>query len=276
VTWVNGNNFSIYRGNNRDAYSIVSQNKVNHVITDPPYGDTVHSEERVARDDNRQVSAVPLPFDKLSHDDICGMAQFCETFDGWALIFCQTEQISHYRSVFEGRTLNRIRYFRPMVWIKPDAKPNLRGNGPGIGHETIQAYWCGKEAQRWNGGGKVGVFHHTRNRRTDGSFKHPTEKPVPLMKELVRLFTNPGDTIFDPFMGCGSTGVAAVELGRKFIGIERDEKYFNEAHRRLREAASPNLLLPADPKIPTLFGDPEFGSWRRKARQAKEKTDADR
>ena len=62
---------------------------------------------------------------------------------------------------------------------------------------------------------------------------HPTQKPVKVLKHLVRLATKPGDLILDPFMGVGSTGVAALELGRRFIGIEIDPLYFQAARKRI-------------------------------------------
>ena len=71
---------------------------------------------------------------------------------------------------------------------------------------------------------------------------HPTQKPISLLRELVRKTT--GETIFDPFMGSGTTGVAAVNLGRRFIGIEIEPKYFDIACRRISDAlARPDLFI---------------------------------
>ena len=69
----------------------------------------------------------------------------------------------------------------------------------------------------------------------DGGRWHPTQKPVALMKWCIEQAGNP-QTILDPFMGSGTTGVAAVQMGRKFIGIERDPKYFEIACRRIEDA----------------------------------------
>ena len=66
--------------------------------------------------------------------------------------------------------------------------------------------------------------------------EHPTQKPMDLMAYLVRLSVRPGAVCLDPFMGSGTTGVACVELGRRFIGIELDEKYFDIACRRIEQA----------------------------------------
>jgi site-specific DNA-methyltransferase (adenine-specific) len=75
---------------------------------------------------------------------------------------------------------------------------------------------------------------------------HPTQKPVPLMEWLVQTYSNKGDIILDPYMGSGSTGVAAVKHGRKFIGIERSKEYYEIAKERC-EAAKNDFK-------PTLFG----------------------
>ena len=67
---------------------------------------------------------------------------------------------------------------------------------------------------------------------------HPSQKPIHLITELVESLTQPGDTILDPFMGSGTTGVACVEIGRNFIGIEIDADYFAIAQRRISDAQS--------------------------------------
>ena len=69
---------------------------------------------------------------------------------------------------------------------------------------------------------------------------HPTQKPVPLLEYLIKTYTNEGDLVLDNCMGSGSTGVACVNLNRKFIGIEMDEKYFNIAKDRINKAMKDN------------------------------------
>ena len=66
---------------------------------------------------------------------------------------------------------------------------------------------------------------------------HPTEKPITLLEYLIKTYTNEGETILDNCMGSGSTGVAAVNTGRSFIGIELDDHYFEVAKQRIEEAA---------------------------------------
>lgn len=87
-------------------------------------------------------------------------------------------------------------------------------------------------------------------RERDIAREHPTQKPVDVMKWCIEHIPEPSQTILDPFMGSGTTGVACVKLGRKFIGIEREPKYFEIACRRIREAyAQPDFLItPPEPQ----------------------------
>ena len=89
-----------------------------------------------------------------------------------------------------------------------------------------------KGKAKWiNNIGSSKTAHHFDN--IIGSKQHPTEKPVDLMKFYIENSTNFGDIVLDPFMGSGSTGVACVETGRSFIGIELDSEYFQIAKRRI-------------------------------------------
>lgn len=81
---------------------------------------------------------------------------------------------------------------------------------------------------RWNGGGNRAVW--TCNVEHG---EHPTQKPLPLLETWIADFTDPGETILDPFAGSGTTGVACIRLGRNFIGWEKDPKYHAAAMRRL-------------------------------------------
>lgn len=67
---------------------------------------------------------------------------------------------------------------------------------------------------------------------------HPTQKPVPLLEYLIKTYTNEGETVLDNCMGSGSTGVACINTGRNFIGIEKDDHYFEVATNRINEAAA--------------------------------------
>lgn len=238
-------------GQNTDVYPLLGQ--VDHMITDPPYGAEVHTAARHTRGTDGVVTVKAIPFPPLAAFDRDALAQFAATKikGGWSLICSQPEQIHEWREASRAATRDdaTMKYFRAMAWVKPDGQPNFSGNGPAMGYEVIQSYWCGPGQSKWNGGGKTCVFTHVK--RHTGS--HPTEKPLPLMRELVTLFTNPGDIVFDPFMGSGSTGVACLELGRRFIGCERDPTYYATACKRLAAAAQVVPLYAEKAKPVALF-----------------------
>jgi len=212
--------------------------KVDSVITDPPYEAEAHTRQRRVRrgahsvgiDDRAALSPSlsfePLSFEPLSFEQRAEYGKhIAKLTKRWALVFCQCEAAHLWR-----RELEPLAYRRTAVWVKPDAMPQFSGDRPGMGYESIV---CCHAAGRstWNGGGRVGVFIHNKN--SGGKHDHQTQKPVPLMVELLTLFTDSRETILDPFMGSGTTGVACMNLGRKFIGIEVEEKYFDIACRRI-------------------------------------------
>ena len=77
------------------------------------------------------------------------------------------------------------------------------------------------------------VFHYSNSRRLTA---HPTEKPLDFMKLIVRVSSNEGDLVLDPFMGSGTTAAAASELGRRFLGFELEEAYIKMANARMKDA----------------------------------------
>lgn len=105
---------------------------------------------------------------------------------------------------------------------------------------TDRAYFSEAEAAWMSKGQSVRIFKHCWqgfSRASENSqHYHPTQKPVVLMQWCIELISKPGDTILDPFMGSGTTGVACVQLNRNFIGIEIDETYYRIAEKRIREA----------------------------------------
>lgn len=219
--------------------------KVDAVVTDPPYEAEAHSEKRRSRIDGVPQIA-QLPFAAISVEQRSLIAEWsAANCSGWFLGFCQAEAVSIWRDELERAG---AKYKRAMVWCKPDSAPQFNGQMPAQGYESMALAWCGVGHSDWNGGGRRGFFVIPQGTGRVGG--HPTEKPVPLMTELVALFSDSGDTILDPFMGSGTTGVACVKLGRKFIGIEIEPRYFDIACRRIEEAyAQPDMFVsPPAPK----------------------------
>ena len=205
---------------------------VDHVISDPPYEAVMQNKWGVLSRNapSSHVRHEEIGFDAIDEirEDVArAVAAAC---GGWAVLFCMAEGVRAWRDALEAAG---VRYKRAMVWIKPDAMPQFNGQGPSTGHEMMVSAWCGGGHSSWNGGGRPGVF--TYNKNTPDSV-HPTQKPLPLMRQLVHLFSNDGQTVLDPFMGSGTTGVACVQQGRPFVGIERNPDHFASACKRIEQA----------------------------------------
>jgi site-specific DNA-methyltransferase (adenine-specific) len=123
-------------------------------------------------------------------------------------------------------------------WTKPYPPPAAPGNWWPSAFELAVygyrpgAYFGDDDPARSN------VFRYDALRNGNGEKNgHPTQKPIALMQRIANAITRPGAAIIDPFMGSGTTGVAALRLGRKFTGIEIDERWFDIACRRIEAEA---------------------------------------
>jgi hypothetical protein len=219
---------------------------VAHVITDPPYEAEAHTKARrslrgggSSRKYRSEVRAIDAPleisFEAITEEDRLRVArEFGRLASRWTLNFCQVEAVAVWRFALHCGGLDWV---RGGAWVKPNGAPQFTGDRPAQGFECIAiAHQPGRK--RWNGGGSHGVWIHpieVAGVAGGGSAgrDHPTQKPVPLMLDLVSDFTDPDELILDPFAGSGTTGVAALRLGRRFIGIEKDEKYAAIARERL-------------------------------------------
>lgn len=217
-----------------------------HIIGDPPYEDELHGAfgRKIQRNDGehlpRNVNMLkPIEFDGVNADRASIAAACVRASAGWVILFTLAEGVRAWRDDIQAAG---GKWDTTCFWIKPDSSPRFNGQGPARGAECFVTAWAGKGYRRWNGGGKRGIYTHCVNTGRQG--EHPTEKPVPLMMDLVADFTQPGQTICDPFMGSATTGVACARMGRRFIGIERNPKWFDLACRRVEEAyRSPDLFI---------------------------------
>lgn len=221
---------TLYLGDCREILPTLG--KVGAVIGDPPYEAVMQQKWGVLSKQapSSHVRHEVIGFDAIDHmrDEVAAAA--VKACQGWLVFFCMAEGVRAWRDAIEA---TGARYKRAMVWVKPDAMPQFNGQGPSVGHEMMVSAWCGTGHSKWNGGGKPGTFIYTKN--TQGAV-HPTQKPLPLMLELVELFSFEGDTVCDPFMGSATTGVACVKRGRKFFGIEQNVEHFDGACRRIEAA----------------------------------------
>jgi len=245
--------WTLNHGDCLEGLRTLADKSVDVTITDPPYEAEVHGAGRRVRDPGgakgaskyRKCVDAPLPFAAISEGLRGGVAlEIARVTKRWTLVFCQVEASQRWAQALIAGGLD---YVRTMVWIKPDGQPQFTGDRPGIGYESIVVAHA-KGRKRWNGGGRLGVLEFCKNVTHEKS-PHPTTKPLPLMRELVSLFTDTGELVLDPFAGSGSTLVACKQLGRRAIGWELDRNYFEIAQRRINgDEAKPR------PEQPSLFG----------------------
>jgi DNA modification methylase len=211
--------------------STIADKSIDVVITDPPYEAEAHTSQRLVARAGGRLAVEPLTFPPITEDERADSSrQMARVARRWILVFCQVEAAMKWRAALEAAGAV---YKRTCLWVKPDGKPQYSGDRPGIGYESIVACHAPGRS-RWNGGGSHGVF--IVNKSGDVRTGHQTQKPLALMELLVRLFSNPGEVILDPFAGSGTTGVAAIRLGRRFLGWEMSSRYVRMAQRRLMAA----------------------------------------
>jgi site-specific DNA-methyltransferase (adenine-specific) len=168
-----------------------------------------------------------------------------------------------------GMAMQQIgfRILNDIVWEKPAPPPNLGCRC--FTHSTEILLWAtkarkgGKDRHKFNydvmkaeNGGKQmkNVWRFATPSDDEKRYgKHPTQKPVALIARCLRATTDPGDIVLDPFTGSGSTGVAALKLGRHFIGCEQDKTYALLAARRLNDTVPGDLdMVDSDASSPAM------------------------
>ena len=202
---------------------------VDCVLTDPPYSVETHDGARTGGLENELVDFEPVAPEWLRRVLIeCGRLT-----NRWVVATMDWRHIAE----FAKDPPDGLRFVRFGVWVKPNGAPQFTGDRPGPGWEGIAFLHRADSKLKWNGGGRSSVFTVPKE-----CGEHPTMKPGRLLRDFCRLFANRGDTILDPFCGSGSTGVAALQEGMNFIGIEKEAKYVEIARRRIGAEAAQGKL----------------------------------
>lgn len=223
---------TLYCGDCREILPTIG--KVDAVLTDPPYDEFTHAGALVK---SERYGEFGVEFAALS--DLAFVRPLISNTENWLLFFCGLEMLGKYQAEAPEK------YVRGAFWDRVSNAPQISGDRPAQGGEGIAIFHGRRKNMKWNGGGRAGLFRHLVER---GNKEHPTQKPLSLIEELVGLFSIEGQSVLDPFMGSGTTGVAAVKLGRKFIGIEIEPKYFDIACRRIEQATKQQDLFIEKPK----------------------------
>jgi len=196
---------------------------VNVTLTDIPYGE-------VNRKDNGLRNLNKTNADITTFELDAFLKEVYRVTSGTIIIFCGQHQLSEIKNFFQAKQDKHKGTVRQLIWKKTNPSPM---NGKHIYLSGIEnAVWFKKRGATFNANCKNTVFEYPCGRNK----LHPTQKNLELMKELLLDNSNEGDIIFDPCMGSGTTGVAAIQTNRKFIGVELDDNSFEIAETRLASA----------------------------------------
>jgi modification methylase len=231
------------------------------VFADPPYNLQLAGE--LTRPDQSRVDAVDDHWDKFA--SFADYDRFTRAWLGECRRALKPDGalwvIGSYHNIFRvGAILQDLGFWilNDIVWRKTNPMPNFRGRRFTNAHETL--IWAGRDASSkytFNYEA-MKIFNDDLQMRSDwtlplctggerlkgegGGKLHPTQKPEALLQRVLLSSSKPGDLVLDPFFGTGTTGAVARQLGRSFIGIEREEPYAEAARERI-DAVEP---LPAD------------------------------
>lgn len=207
--------------------------KVDHIITDPPYN--ISKANNFSTMKNPRTGVDFGTWDNGDFDLFSWIKPYSEILkkDGSFIIFCSYIFISN---IIKSLETNSMVVKDVIVWQKSNPMPR------NIERRYVQdmefAIWAVKKNSKWsfnkpeNAPYLRSLFKYPLAKPINGK-RHPTQKNLELVEELIRIHTNLDELILDPFMGSGTTGVASIRQGRRFIGIELDNDHFEFARERL-------------------------------------------
>ena len=209
----------LHLGDCLDVMQGIPDGSVDMVLSDIPYGEVSQKSSGLRKLDRGNADACEIDLTKMVFESV----RVCH---GSQYIFCGTEQISIVVTLFKSYGLTT----RVGAWEKTNPSPM---NGTRLWLSGLEfCVFARKSNSTFNEHCKKALWQAPSGR----SKIHPTQKPVALMERLITASTNPGETVLDFTMGSGTTGVAAANTARRFIGIEMDADYFTVAQSRIRTA----------------------------------------
>src|SRR5580693_310617 len=224
---------------------------VDLVFADPPYNLQLQGD--LKRPDDSRVDAVDDDWDKFA-----SFAAYDDFTRAWLTAARHAMKpaatlwvIGTYHNIYRvGAILQDLGYWilNDIVWRKSNPMPNFRGRRFTNAHETL--LWCARDRTSrylFNYEAMKALNEDLQMRsdwflplcggperlKVDGRKAHPTQKPEALLHRVLLAATRPGDVVLDPFFGTGTTGAVAKRLGRRFVGLERDEDYAALARERI-------------------------------------------
>ena len=223
--------YQLHLGDCLEVLKSLPDGSVDAVITDPPYGTA--SASKVQTKSGVEVIGFNHAWDSDLPLEWVGEALRCLRSGGSLIAWTDTKALT---VLWERVAAMGGKPLQCLFWHKLNPPPQPRKNYQSAVEAAVFARKEGK-VLCWNGGGATQniiqcglVGGHEAN-------EHPTQKPLKVMRWCASAVVDEGMTILDPFMGSGTTGVAALQMGCKFIGCEIEPKYFNIAKRRIEAEA---------------------------------------
>ena len=224
----------IEEGDYRDLLDSLPPGAADRILTDPPY--TISRSTGFAKLGERSVArfAVSMDFGHWDHTNIDLDALSERMFrvlrkGGTAVVWYDLWKVSH---LSEAMVRAGFKMLRVLIWHKTNPVPlNMKATYLSNSREIAVAGVKGGKPT-FNDQYHNGVYYYPIPRH-NGKRIHPTQKPLDLFTELVEVHSLPGDLVVDPFLGSGTTAVAALESGRNFYGGDIDPHYVKEARRRV-------------------------------------------
>jgi site-specific DNA-methyltransferase (adenine-specific) len=218
----------------RDGFALargLADGAVDHVIGDPPYDKQTHAGMRTMKDVGKETT--------IDFDELPPIASFLPHIircsKRWTILFCTGAMLGDYKREAGGTRDDGGAWIRDGYWHRTNSAPQITGDRPAAGCEAIAILHKQGGRMQWNRGGHQAFWEGPICK--DQRRIHKTKKPAWLMEALIRDFTDPGELIFDPTAGEGSTLEACVKLGRRCIGCEIDPKYHAAGVARIDRAA---------------------------------------
>lgn len=223
-------------GNSNDLIKQISDNSVDLLLTDPPYNIGKHSTGNILLPGRTAMNNDVAEWDWIDFNPEDWAEEFIRVLKptGNLFIFTSYNQLGRWYNCLD----HRFDTSNFMIWHKTNPAPKIFKAGFLNSCEMI--FCCWNKSHTWNFISQKEMHNFLESpicmapeRLKDP--KHPAQKPVLILKKMITIATNENDIVFDPFMGVGSTGVAALELNRKFIGFELDDNYFQAGKKRIME-----------------------------------------
>ncbi|MGE0406523.1 MAG: site-specific DNA-methyltransferase [Candidatus Korobacteraceae bacterium] len=227
---------TLHNADSRVVLKELKPHSADLILMDPPYNLSRYSTGNIKLSWRKEINNDLAAWDLEEFDP----AQWADDLirvlkpTGNLLAFTSYNLLGKWHAAFDP-LFDTFQFF---VWHKTNPMPKIRRAGFLNSCELIVCLW--NKGHTWNFSSQREMHNFFESpicmgRERIKSPHHPTQKPLKLLRHLINIASNPKDVVLDPFMGVASTGIAALDLDRRFVGVEIDKKYFKGGANRIKE-----------------------------------------